>query len=250
LIFNFFNQVLSKAKKLHFSGNRMNKYFYLLIILLVCSCNSESEKDILLKIKNLPFGFSNNNVRFLREGDLLITIPKDSGKKLPLLFVFGGLYYANPSFMSQQVPSTFFDKAIIVFAPCAQKGGLGYDFYMKRIRKILEKESVSIKKITVCGFSAGGPDALLAAGNDIKVIGLIDPNPVIPLKNKAQGQIITSFNVANWHNNSPSLKMSLQKQFSDYANWTKKMGGTVEENSVSHEIFPKYFFYKYRNRLI
>jgi hypothetical protein len=226
------------------------KLLFCLSALLFWSCSAETEQEILSKLKDIPFGFSKNEARLLKDGEALITVPNGRRRNLPVLFVFGGLYYANPSFMTQQVPGSFFKKAVIVFAPCAQKGGFGYDFYMGRIRKMLEKEGITLGKVTVCGFSAGGPDAIIAKDKDIKLIGLIDPNPVIPSQNKTKARIIAAYNIANWHDNSPALKMSIQKQFSDYAHWAKQKGGIVEENSVQHQIFPKYFFYRYRSRLL
>ena len=152
--------------------------------------------------------------------------------------------------MSEQVPSSFFEDAVIIFVPCASMGGKGYDRYMNYLRPKLKKEGINIGKISVCGFSAGGPDAISASGNDVKLIGLIDPNPVIPTSKLAKAKIIAAFNKNNWHDNSAQLKQSISKQFGDYAKWAISKGGNVEENTVQHIIFPKYFFYKYRNRLL
>ena len=227
----------------------MKKLLYLTVILILSSCSVETEKQILAKLNDIPFGLKKEKARLLRDDQTLVTVPYRGSKKLPLLFVFGGLYYANPSFMSQQIPSYFYDDAVIVFAPCTPKGGLPYNLQMERVKKLLKKEGITVKNITVCGFSAGGPDALAAIDKDIKVIGLIDPNPEIPQSTKAKAQIITAFNKSNWHDNSPELKISMTQQFNNFAKWAKGKGAIVEENSVAHETFPKYFFYKYRNSL-
>jgi hypothetical protein len=229
----------------------MKKILGLISILLFCACSEfESEAEVLSKIRTIDFGLPGDKAKIKRSGQLIISIPKQKEAKMQVLLVFGGLYYANPDFMLNQVPSSFFEKAILVFAPCRAVGGAGYNFYKNQFEKILKKEGVIIDELSVCGFSGGGPDALEANGNDVKVIGLIDVVPEIPPKKDIKGRIINAFNKLNWYDNEFYGEKNAYRKFESFANWTRQVGGFNEENSVNHELFPKYFFYKFRNRLV
>ena len=229
----------------------MKIFIYLITFFLLISCSAETEQEILSKLNDISFGIPKEKVRLIPDGESLISIPVGNKKNLPLLLVFGGISYANPQFMIEQIPSVFFEKSVIITVPCTVQGGKGFRNYLNYFQKKLKKDGIIINKISVCGFSAGGPDALNAVdASDVKIIGLIDPNPYISSTKLTKANIITAYNKNNWHDNTEPLKQNMLNKFGDYAKWTKERGGIVEENSVQHIIFPKYFFYKYRNKLL
>jgi hypothetical protein len=229
----------------------MKKILSLVSILLLLACSEfESEADVLAKLKTINFGLPKDKAILKRLGPLIVSIPKEKQSKMPVLMVFGGLYYASPDFMLNQVPSIFFEETILVFAPCRAVGGGGYGFYKKQFEKMLRKEGVIIDNISVCGFSGGGPDALEASGEEVKVIGLIDAVPEIPSKKNIKAYVINAFNRLNWYDNEFYGEKNAYRKFDTFANWTRALGGFFEENSVKHELFPKYFFYKFRKRLV
>ena len=228
------------------------KFIYILIIFgLLSSCSSlESESSIIKKIDRIRSGLPIEKVKSIKLGQLLISIPLKKEAEMPVLFIFGGMYYANPEFMQKNTPQELFEEAVIVFAPCRVEGGKGYLVYKTQLVKQLKKQGIIIRDIAVCGFSAGGPDALEAEGADIKLIGLIDAVPEVNKKRLHYPKIINVFNKQNWWDNEFYGEKENYKHFAEFAKWTKKEGGIVEENEVKHELFPKYFLWRYRHLLI
>lgn len=220
---------------------RLLKIF--LIMGLLCSCSGyESEREILEKIEKIAFGVPKNLSVSEKHGDLLVAIPKIKKSEYLVIFIFGGLHYANPDFMIKNTLSKFFEKNIVVVAPCKNAGGKGFKAYKKQLDKYLLKKGLNARDFKVCGFSGGGPDALEAEGASIRLIGLIDAVPEIPKKRKHFPILINAFNRKNWIGNP----VYNSEDFSNFVKWIEKESATVEENSVNHQLFPKYFFYRYR----
>jgi hypothetical protein len=230
----------------------MRLIFILLCLSLLSACSSlESEAEIMRNFANIETGLPKDKAKLQKQGQMLIAIPEEKAAEMPVLFIFGGMYYANPNFMLKNTPQELFEKAVLVFAPCRYEGGQGFDVYKKQLMKFLKKQGISIRELSVCGFSGGGPDALEAQGPDLKVVGLIDAEPILPKKKgNRYPNIINAFNKKNWFDNEAYGESSNYKYFDRFAAWTKKEGGLVEEAKVKHEFFPKYFLYKYRKRLL
>jgi hypothetical protein len=219
----------------------------ILVLAFLSSCASyESEADILSKFDSIKTGPPKDKINIRRAGQLIVTVPNKKDAKIPVLFIFGGMHYATPDFMLKETPELLFEKAVLVFAPCRAMGGQGFNAYKKQLLPLLHQQGKSVRGISICGFSGGGPDALEAEGADIRLIGLIDAVPEIPQKRRHYPMLINAFNIQNWRGN----ELYNNSNFSNFAKWTKKEGGILEETNVKHEQFPKYFLYRYRNRLI
>jgi len=230
----------------------MRLIFILLLLSLFSACSSlESEAEIMRNFSKIETGLPKDKAKLQKHGQMLIALPKKQSAEMQVLFIFGGIYYANPDFMLKNTPQELFEKAVLVFAPCRYEGGQGFDTYKKQLVTLLKKQGISIRALSVCGFSGGGADALEAQGPDLKVVGLIDAEPILPKKKgNRYPEIINAFNKKNWFDNETYGESSNYKYFEKFAHWTKKEGGLVEEAKVKHEWFPKYFLYKYRKRLL
>ncbi len=227
------------------------KFIFLLLSLFFITCNSlESEQYIKANLKNISSGIPKHKIAKHKQGQIIITYPEVNSRKLPLIMIFGGIDYATPEFMMKNTPQTYFENAILVFAPCKMVGGLGFKFYKKQVDHFLSKNKLKFKNFSVCGFSGGGPDALETYGEEINIIGLMDPSPELPVKKPTFKKIINEYNVENWHDNSPEYKQTMEKKFSDLADFTRDAGGEPIDNTLEHSLFPKYFLYRYRNILL
>jgi hypothetical protein len=220
---------------------------YICLFLLVISCSSlESEQYILSNLDNIKCGLPKETTHFHSTGQILITYPKQVKSSLPLIMIFGGINYATPMFMMHNTPQIYFEKAILVFLPCKLAGGLGYKFYKRQVDNFIRNKNLAVESYSVCGFSGGGPDVLSITGEKLHIIGLIDVVPAVPTLKLTFDKIINEYNKENWHDNSFYGKQTNYSKFTEFANWTKKEGGYAIDNSVKHELFPKYFFYRYR----
>jgi len=220
--------------------------FSLIAISLLFSCQFESEKRILKKLNKINFGYSKESAELIYYGPLLITIPKNQKDKQSITLIFGGIKYANPKFMMDNTPREYFEKSVLVFAPCRSMGGEGFKNYINITNKILKRQGIKTTKIAVCGFSGGGPDALEAEGSNLKLVGLIDADPNFSkAKDKKYPLIINSYNVENWGEDE-----KIKGMFRSFAIWTRKNRSIIEKTSVDHKIYPKYFLYRYRNKFI
>ena len=238
--------------------SRVNKVLNAILLLLVavcisaCSTNTEEDTEsILTHFSDIKTGFQQADASLYTQGDLLISLPKAVKPKLPLVLIFSGMYYATPKYMMDNTPVDFFQQAIVVFAPCRNVGGKGFEAARVQYERFLDKQGIGIKKLSVCGFSGGGPDALEADDEKLVFIGLIDPNPLLPKRQKELPRhVILSFNKANWSNVKFDESTTTHEAFDRLTAWARKKGVRIEENKVKHEWFTKYFLYKYRKKLL
>lgn len=230
--------------------NKINLIFLLLPFLFTACNNLESEQYIKENLKNISSGIPKSKIVKQNLGHIIITYPEHHSNKLPLIMIFGGIDYATPDFMMKNTPQTYFENAILAFAPCKMAGGLGFKFYKKQLDLFLKKNDLKFKNFSVCGFSGGGPDALDTYGEEINIVGLMDASPELPVKKPVFKKIINEYNVENWHDNSPDYRQTMEKKFKELADWTRETGGNPIDNSLQHELFPKYFLYRYRNILL
>lgn len=230
----------------------------LLIALLgtmLWACNTtlqeETPESILTNFSEIKTGLPKLDATLYHHGDLLLSLPNTLQAKLPLVLIFGGMYYATPEYMMDNTPEEFFQKAVLVFAPCRNVGGKGFDVTRTQYEKFLDKKGISITNLSVCGFSGGGSDALEAVDDKLVFIGLIDPNPLVPQRtSELPRQVVLSFNKANWTDVPFDEKTTTHEAFDRLSAWARKKGVRIEENKVKHEWFPKYFLYKYRKKLL
>lgn len=175
-------------------------------------------------------------------GELIISKPKTE-KKHPLLYVFGGMYYANPDWMLKQVPQYLLSRALIVFAPYTTS----FSSVKSRAEKYISDNNIEINndKVSIMGFSAGGLNVQNSYDKKYKVVGLIDPSTrdnflYLPFGNN----VIMTYNDANW--GYPNIKATLPK-LSDVVS---RAGGIGEKVNIGHSNIPSYFFQKYQKQMI
>jgi len=155
-------------------------------------------------------------------GDLIInepTNPKDKSYAL----IFGGMYYANPKWMLEQLPENIKNSKNIIIAP-----------YTTSLSSVLDKFK-DTKISSVSGFSAGGKQAFEAIGK-YSFIGLIDPSvPSFALN-------ITNFGNSKMIYSTSWRRDSIQKV-------AKNMGDAAIKVSSGHKEIPKDFFDKFGDLL-
>lgn len=163
--------------------------------------------------------------------------------KYPLIYVFGGMYYANPEWMLQQIPSYLKSRAFIVLAPYTTS----FSNVKKQTEKYLSDNNISInpEKISIAGFSAGGLNVQNSYNNTLKVAGLIDPSTRseyldLPFTKNA----IMVYNENNW--GYPNIKATLPK----LDKVINDSDGIGERVNIIHKEIPKYFFEKYQNKFL
>lgn len=164
-------------------------------------------------------------------GKLIVTVPNNFNKE-PFAVVFGGLYYANPSWMKEQVPVELLNSKPFVFAP--------WEYTIDEIKRRV----VGIKIKSVSGFSKGGVRAYPALQGGYSFVGLIDPS----IEGSYSGVVIP---------NNPSTVLIYQKNRGwgrstlNYA--INKLKNSDCKNifsvSLSHSEIPKFFFKKFGNNL-
>jgi hypothetical protein len=163
--------------------------------------------------------------------DLIVTVP-DNFNLEPFAIIFGGLYYATPSWMKQQVPQELLKSKPFVFAP--------WQYTIDEI----ERRIKGIKIKSVSGFSKGGLRAYPAISNGYSFVGLIDPsiegsysNVTIPSNSNV---VLVYQKGRTW--GSSSLKYAMLKL---------KNSGVKEifPVSYSHSEIPKLFFQKFGSKL-
>ena len=236
----------------HFNGFWVFSFFCI-FILSACQENTKEDdaESILTNFAEIKTGLSKTDATLYTQKELLITIPKAPKPELPLVLIFGGMFYATPEYMMKNTPEEFFQKAIVVFAPCRNVGGKGFLNVKTQYDSFLKKQGLRIKHLSVCGFSGGGPDALEAVDEKLKFIGLIDPNPLAPRRTDELPRcVVLSFNKANWTDGPFDKENTTHQAFDRLSAWARKNGVRIEENKVKHEWFPKYFLYKFRKKLL
>lgn len=152
-----------------------------------------------------------------------------------VIFLFGGLHYANTEWMFSQVPSTLLLKHTFVIISHNTSFKTAYNAFQKFLKRSLKN-----KEIILIGFSAGAKQVQKIYSPDFKLVGLIDPSTNINLSKRYSKNTILSYNYSNW-NNIPSVQNELPilQQRIDTAK------GITENIDLEHKKFVKYFFKKF-----
>ena len=171
----------------------------------------------------------------------LLVVPDKKGK-YPLAIIFGGMYYANPSWVLEQVTPKMLDEAILVLIPYTES----YSEIVPEAKKEIANKGYDISGISLMGFSAGGNDVLQNYSDDFYFIGLIDPSLTqsglnLPIDNR-WGMM---FNDKNW-GGYPSIK-SLFKPYADKIN---ENDGFALGTNLKHEDIPKEFFKEFESKIL
>ena len=185
-------------------------------------------------------------------GNLLISIPTDAtDKDYPMLIMFGGSMWATPKFMWDNTPRDFFQKAILVYSPCYTHGGGNLKKVETELISYLQRKGITYKGKSVCGYSGGGPDAMIAENpKNYMALGFIDPTPVANGTVRYSSNMILSFRRNNWIYSDFYGKCVNFKDFNELSDRIRRAGGIVEEADVQHEAYFRYFLDKFRKQLI
>jgi hypothetical protein len=172
--------------------------------------------------------------------DYVITKPSDK-TSVNVVLIFGGMAYANPEWMMQQIPKETLLKSLIFIAPYTSK----LSVVKNDLDSYLKSKNLKQKSLSVIGFSAGGYNAQASYSKDLRFFGLIDPSTKSDYLNIDFGNSANmTYNNDNW-NVYPNIK-SLQPKI---ANNILKGGGNVEVVSMSHINIPKYFFNSHSDKI-
>jgi len=170
-------------------------------------------------------------------------IPKSKLGKYDVIFVWGGISYANPEWMKEQIPEDLFYGNIIIITPYSIKWNTLKGIYNEFLSQNHLKNSIN--KTSMIGFSAGGKEVYENYNKKLKFVGLIDPstkNSYLSIPFKKNTYMI--YNDANWSGYS-----NIQKALPVIANVITTGGGHVEKVNLSHKAIPEYFFIKYYKKI-
>lgn len=171
------------------------------------------------------------------EGDFIITIPDSNDKEFDVVYIFGGMAYATPSWMFKQVPKDIFLSNVVIFAPYTSNFGTA----KIKLQQILSKRGIKTISNSLLGFSAGALDVLYNFSKNYKFIGLIDPSNKEELIDLDFGKnTFMVYNQSNW-----GSYRRIQRDMGTMAKNIRNKGGIAESVDLSHEDIPAYFFEKY-----
>lgn len=193
-----------------------------------------------------------NNAQPILRGNLLIHLPSDATEKnYPVLIAFGGSMWATPQYLWKNTPKAYFNKAILVYSPCYIKGGGNLRKVEVELRQFFKEKGIKSDQYSICGFSSGGPDAMIAENPDrYRAIGLIDPSPVANGTVRHSPNMILSFRRNNWIYSDYYGQVVNFKPFNELSERIRHAGGIVEEADISHERYFSYFLEKFEKELI
>tara|TARA_R110002020_G_scaffold309888_3_gene525779 strand:- start:2251 stop:2817 length:567 start_codon:yes stop_codon:yes gene_type:complete len=177
------------------------------------------------------------------EKNIIATIPATKLGKYDVVFVWGGLEYAYPSWMLKQLPDELFYANILFFIP--------YNIKWKDVQPIYKNFLTdrhlinSISKKSIIGFSEGAMEVYRNYTKRLKFVGLIDPiskNTYTKISFNQNTHLI--YNPSNWQS-SPITEKSLP----NLAQHIQDNNGTVECVEMNHKNIPSYFFSKFIGKL-
>ena len=141
------------------------------------------------------------------------------------LIIWGGMHYATPKWMNQQIPDWMWGQYEIYIVP--------YGTPLSQIKKDIDPKTTGL-----IGFSAGGLDVLKNYNKDYAFIGLIDPSTKeVYTKVDYNSNTFMIYNDKNWGDINKSLKK--------VANQINNTGGKSTFVNLGHSSIPKYFFEYY-----
>ena len=151
-----------------------------------------------------------------------------------VLVVFGGLYYANPVWMAEQIPNSIKDSRTIIMK--------SWDTDVQDV--IEELNEITYNSLEVVGFSKGGLNVFeLAKRVDIDFLGLIDPSVASDWSLEGfPTNSILFFNNDNWR--GERLRGIKERQL-NLAKAMVEEGMEVVEEYLNHKAFPQVFFNRY-----
>jgi hypothetical protein len=173
----------------------------------------------------------------INDNGFIITIPDSNSKQFDVVYIFGGMAYATPKWMFNQVPSSILLKNVVIFAPYTSK----FSAVKSKLDEILKPKGIKTDSTSMLGFSAGALNVLYRYASNLKFVGLIDPSNKEELLDLDFGKnTYMVYNQSNW-GSYPRIK----KDMGVLADNIEKKGGTAESVKLSHKEIPAYFFKKF-----
>lgn len=170
-------------------------------------------------------------------GDIIITKPISDAKSYNVIYVFGGISYANKKWMKEQMPKSYFLHNVVVLADYIDS----FSAVKRQLESFLSQNGLKQGEVSIIGFSAGGVNVLNAYNKDFKFVGLIDPSNKPQHLNISFGKnAYMVYNTANW-GAYPTIQDNMNKIAKNVSNG----GGFSSPTKMSHKEIPKYFFINY-----
>ena len=180
----------------------------------------------------LNFYLGKSHKTLVSNDDLIITKPKKLFAS-KVVFLWGGLHFADPQWMLSQIPNTILNKYTFLIVP--------YNTSLSSVKSSYKAEfnkDVKEKNLMLVGFSAGAKIPQQVYSNDFELVGLIDPSTDSQLAKKSYGEnTVLTYNLPNW-----SGLPSIYKQLPILRESVVSSGGKAIELKLSHKKFVKYFF--------
>lgn len=172
---------------------------------------------------------------------VLGTIPEAKYGRYDVIFVWGGMRYATPSWMMNQIPKKLFYTHIIFLIDYR----VNWNEFKPLYDKFMKDKHLAnyVNSQSIAGFSAGGYDVYDAYNQNYRVVGLIDPSTkqsYAKLPFSANTKMV--YNDRNWGGYA-----TIKKALPIVAKAINEKGGEAEQVNLSHKEIPKYFFSKYVN---
>lgn len=174
----------------------------------------------------------------------IVTVPDTEFKKYDVVVVYGGLHYATPKWMLEQVskntPELLFSN-IFVFVP--------YSVSLETTESIIRKALAGkqAKAYSLIGFSKGGENVVLSKNyRKWRFVGLIDPSIGWNYVNRSWGKE-THFTYG-----SKEMMDIYEKNGGRYSKLkaiVKKGGGHAEKSVTNHKTAPANFFTQFRKKI-
>jgi hypothetical protein len=173
----------------------------------------------------------------INDNGFIITIPDSNKKQFDVVYIFGGMAYANPKWMYSKIPSSVFLNNVVIIAPYTSK----FSSTKSKLQEIITPKGIKVGSISLIGFSAGALNVLDNYSPNYKFIGLIDPsNREGHLGIDLGKNAFMTYNQSNW-GSYPRIK----KDMGAMAEKIRNNGGVAESVKLSHKDIPSYFFNKF-----
>ena len=178
----------------------------------------------------------------IKETVYTITKPKNNDAIYDVIYIFGGMDYATPTWMLEQMPKEILLNNIVI----ASSYHNSLDSVDEALKRYMSKKLLKKGKSSIIGFSAGGYNVLNKYNKNFKFVGLIDPsnNSKYNTLNFGSNAHMV-YNKNNW-GAYPNIKNNMDV----LASKIDDGGGLIEKVSIQHAKIPSYFFEKFKKDLI
>ena len=177
------------------------------------------------------------------DSGVIATIPKTKYGKYDVLIIWGGMKYANPKWMMEQMPKGLIYPNIVLIAPYTLNWSKLEGIYNKFMKDNFLTNSINT--LSMMGFSAGGYDVYDNYSQKLKFAGLIDPST----KSSYVSLPFTKNTYMVYNDNNWGSYSNIKKALPKVAKAINEKGGSAEKVDLRHKEIPKYFFEKYKKEL-